>query len=167
MFYNETSRNSPDHCVRTCRWAGLAYAGLAEGSLCYCDRQLPNFMLPSSRCGTFPCPGDFFATCGGEEALDVFATGVPAEQPPLSLSSLGGFFVVFLFISKYFYNWFFTDFHLLLTIPGVFAWVEGFSLCLQQHQQAINSLSVVCVPSYLRSSYHMRSLFGRYVNQRW
>ena len=90
VFYNETSRNSPDHCIRTCRWAGLAYAGLAEGSLCYCDRQLPTFMLPSSHCDKFSCPGDLFENCGGEDAVDVFVAGITDEDSQPSLS-LGGF----------------------------------------------------------------------------
>ncbi|KAL5103370.1 Xylosyltransferase oxt [Taenia crassiceps] len=86
VFYNETLRNSPDHCIRTCRWAGLTFAGLAEGSLCYCDRQLPVFMLPSSLCGTVACPGDpSVTTCGGETAIDVFAIGV--VDSPISAPS--------------------------------------------------------------------------------
>ncbi|CUT99591.1 xylosyltransferase [Echinococcus multilocularis] len=87
VFYNDTLRNSPDHCVRTCRWAGLTFAGLAEGSLCYCDRRLPVFMLPSLLCGTVACPGDPSAmTCGGETAIDVFTIGVVGS--PILASSL-------------------------------------------------------------------------------
>eukprot|EP00108_Taenia_solium_P009103 TsM_000870400 transcript=TsM_000870400 gene=TsM_000870400 len=86
VFYNETLRNSPDHCIRTCRWAGLTFAGLAEGSLCYCDRQLPVFMLPSSLCGTVACPGDpSVTTCGGETAIDIFTVG--AVDSPISAPS--------------------------------------------------------------------------------
>ncbi|VDD82130.1 unnamed protein product [Mesocestoides corti] len=84
VFYNETRRNSPDFCVRTCRWAGLAFAGLAEGSLCYCDRAMPAFALPSTRCGVYQCPGDASETCGGDVAIDVFATGA-VEVPHQTL----------------------------------------------------------------------------------
>ncbi|VDM31545.1 unnamed protein product [Hydatigera taeniaeformis] len=86
VFYNETLRNSPNHCIRTCRWAGLAFAGLAEGSLCYCDRQLPVFMLPSSLCGTVACPGDpSVMNCGSEMAIDIFIIGA-VDSPPSASS---------------------------------------------------------------------------------
>lgn len=85
VFYNETQQNSIDHCVRLCKWAGLAFAGLAEGSLCYCDRQLPVFMLPSPQCGSISCPADpSKETCGGKNAIAVYATGIPDDFVPFA-----------------------------------------------------------------------------------
>ncbi|KAM7539429.1 hypothetical protein Aperf_G00000054815 [Anoplocephala perfoliata] len=83
VFYNETERNSIEHCVCKCKWSGLAFAGLAEGSLCYCDRQLPVFMLPSTQCDSISCPADpLKGNCGGKNAIDVYATGIPEDFVP-------------------------------------------------------------------------------------
>ncbi|VDO08652.1 unnamed protein product [Rodentolepis nana] len=80
VFYNETERNSIRHCVHACKWAGLAYAGLAEGTLCYCDRQLPVFMLPAKEEDSIPCPAtSSWETCGGKNAIDIYATGVAED----------------------------------------------------------------------------------------
>lgn len=80
VFYNETELNSIRHCVHSCKWAGLAYAGLAEGTLCYCDRQLPVFMLPSKEADSIPCPAGYLGeTCGGKNAIDIYATGVAED----------------------------------------------------------------------------------------
>lgn len=92
VLYNDTQLNSPDHCVRTCRWAGLSFAGLTNGSLCYCDRKMPIITLPSTRCQEKQCPGDPLATCGGAEAIEVYATGA-FEQPIKVLGKLGLFSV--------------------------------------------------------------------------
>ncbi|KAM3171389.1 hypothetical protein ACTXT7_016720, partial [Hymenolepis weldensis] len=80
VFYNETKFNSIRHCVHSCKWAGLAYAGLAEGTLCYCDRQLPVFMLLSKEADSIPCPAGYLGeTCGGKNAIDIYATGVAED----------------------------------------------------------------------------------------
>ncbi|VUZ43222.1 unnamed protein product [Hymenolepis diminuta] len=80
VFYNETELNSIRHCVHSCKWAGLAYAGLAEGTLCYCDRQLPVFMILSKEADSIPCPAGYLGeTCGGKNAIDIYATGVAED----------------------------------------------------------------------------------------
>ncbi len=78
VFYKERERNSPDHCVRTCRWAGFAFAGITYGFMCYCDHQMPVIALPSSHCQEKRCPGNSQETCGGQSAINIYATGVVA-----------------------------------------------------------------------------------------
>jgi hypothetical protein len=58
-------------CQAACSGSGYPYFGLEFGQECWCGPNAPNEGT-SNQC-TFPCTGNSAETCGGSNALSVYA----------------------------------------------------------------------------------------------
>ncbi|KAF5588761.1 WSC domain-containing protein [Fusarium pseudocircinatum] len=65
--------NTPTKCKAACANGGFAYAGLEFGSQCWCGSAPQQDLVPSQNCN-IACPGDITLTCGGSNAIELFAT---------------------------------------------------------------------------------------------
>jgi hypothetical protein len=66
-------------CVASCQDRGFSYAGLQNGSQCFCGNSYQRLeKLDDSNCQT-PCAGNHDESCGGWWANSVYSTGV--KQP--------------------------------------------------------------------------------------
>ncbi|KAL1413348.1 hypothetical protein Q8F55_001107 [Vanrija albida] len=61
-------------CIADCKGRGQAYAGLENGSECWCGGSLPATTAPAAKCSVNCADGP----CGGFWALSVYATGATA-----------------------------------------------------------------------------------------
>ncbi|CBJ25809.1 conserved unknown protein [Ectocarpus siliculosus] len=80
-----SASNTAETCKATC--AGFAYYGLQYSEECFCGLADEDYtrLGTSDACG-YRCTGDVLSTCGGFNAMDVFAmddvTSPPATAPP-------------------------------------------------------------------------------------
>ncbi|EWG47706.1 hypothetical protein FVEG_07758 [Fusarium verticillioides 7600] len=65
--------NTPTKCKAACADGGFAYAGLEFGSQCWCGSAPQQDLVQSQSCN-IACPGDSTLTCGGSNAIELFAT---------------------------------------------------------------------------------------------
>ncbi|KAF9042315.1 WSC domain-containing protein [Panaeolus papilionaceus] len=83
-----SSPMTPEVCIGYCTSSGFALAGVEYGSECYCGNGFLYDYGQSQSCN-MPCQGDAQQTCGGPNAIRIFATGVraytrgPASAPTL------------------------------------------------------------------------------------
>ncbi|CAB1101161.1 unnamed protein product [Ectocarpus sp. CCAP 1310/34] len=84
-----SASNTAETCKATC--AGFAYYGLQYSEECFCGLAEEDYtrLGTSDACG-YRCSGDVLSTCGGFNAMDVFAmdagvTSPPATAPPTTL----------------------------------------------------------------------------------
>ncbi len=79
--------NTPSSCVATCLGAGYAYAGVQYGNQCWCGNTFGSYGT-STAC-TMACSGDATKICGGFNANNIYATGVPSTR--VAASSPGAY----------------------------------------------------------------------------
>ncbi|KAJ3314128.1 hypothetical protein HDU76_002467 [Blyttiomyces sp. JEL0837] len=64
-----------EKCTTICKNAGYNFAGVENGSQCFCSKKPPgNIILPANFCDT-PCTGNNLAKCGGTHSMNVFQVG--------------------------------------------------------------------------------------------
>jgi len=75
-----------DICVGLCADQGFNYAGLQDGSWCFCGNEFGRFPQSAAICQT-KCTGDNSQTCGGKWANSVWALTTAAQLPSGSPSA--------------------------------------------------------------------------------
>jgi hypothetical protein len=70
--------NSPSFCITECETRGYKFAAMEFGFECWCLSDPPQYdhRINSKNCNA-PCPGDKSKTCGGNETMDIYDTGLP------------------------------------------------------------------------------------------
>ncbi|KAF8261995.1 WSC domain-containing protein [Lactarius quietus] len=81
--YTNSTSMTADSCVAFCHHYYYAYAGLENGTNCYCGNVLTPGVAPASNanCGT-KCVGDSTETCGGNGFLNLYGNGGPLQPQP-------------------------------------------------------------------------------------
>ena len=75
----QSSSNTPEQCVQTCRQKGFAYAGVQNGQSCLCGNSYGG-SGPATNC-SIKCTGNSGETCGGWYSNSVYSTGVAPPKP--------------------------------------------------------------------------------------
>lgn len=75
--------NTAETCKAACSGGEYAFYGLQWGSECFCGRADEDYTLygASDACG-YRCTGDALSTCGGFDAIEVFALDETTTPPP-------------------------------------------------------------------------------------
>ncbi|CAG0922933.1 unnamed protein product, partial [Notodromas monacha] len=75
VFFENT--NSPHTCIAMCQKLGYQFAALEHGFECWCQQRVPNFddRTDQRECDA-NCPGGPWKTCGGNETIDIYDTGI-------------------------------------------------------------------------------------------
>jgi len=81
---NATSAaDSPQNCISSCLSLQYKYAGLLNGQQCYCSATTGS--AANETCSV-PCTGNSTLTCGGNQTISAYETGVTIAGPPISLT---------------------------------------------------------------------------------
>ncbi|KAJ6258342.1 hypothetical protein Dda_6382 [Drechslerella dactyloides] len=77
-------------CITTCREKGYTFAGLQNGSECYCgsSKSAASQSAPDEQCN-FNCPGNVTEFCGAPNRLQVYTIPDGNKEPPLQPSKPG------------------------------------------------------------------------------
>ena len=87
----KTSYNTIDLCIDTCKSSNFNYAGVFNGSTCWCGNLAPSPEdLRPGQCD-IPCPGNIGQICGATSAMNIFdlncEDSVPTAATTIAIAS--------------------------------------------------------------------------------
>ena len=67
------NNRTPANCIALCREKNYKFAGVQDGSQCYCGKAAPKTTTSGAECD-YLCPGDSSKKCGGNYRMNVYST---------------------------------------------------------------------------------------------